>query len=356
MNTVAAEFVQPPATSSRSVGVDTAFLTPQNGAKVRAGTLVQPDTVEVGDPFTFVVTVAVPANARVEWPTLADSAAVVTMREPVRIVDEGTKVATRRERAIYTLSAWDIGPQSLNMPDAVVHYGSTSMRVPMGNARIFVRSVLPGDSTQHIPKPARDLFPRVLPWWQQWWPALLVLAALGLLWWLWKRRRRAAAARTVVSTLNPYARAIHEFDRLDRLGLADAGEAGRYVALAVDVMRLYLASREPAATLSLTSGELLDVLANDTRIPRDRVQSLLADVDGIKFAARMVSPARARELAAGARSIVEHIDRVERERRAAAEAAQRAAAAAAAREKQDVEDKARRASRGSRGPKSGAGV
>jgi hypothetical protein len=160
----------------------------------------------------------------------------------------------------------------------------------------------------------------------------------------------------MVSPLNPYARAMHEFDRLERLGLADAGEAGRYVALAVDVMRLYLASSEPAATLSLTSGELLDVLADDTCIPRDRVQSLLADVDGIKFAARMVSPARARELAAAARSIVEHVDRVERERRAAAEAAQRAAAAAAAREKQDVEDKARRASRASRGPKSGAGV
>lgn len=347
---------QPPVSPARSTGVDTTFLTPSNGARVRAGTLVQPDTVEVGDPFTFVVTVAVPANARVEWPTLSDSSAVVAMREPVRVVDEGTKVATRRERAIYTLSAWDVGPQSLNMPDAVVRYGSTSMRVPLGNARVFVRSVLPGDSTQHIPKPARDLFPRVVPWWQQWWPALVVLAALGLLWWLWKRRRRVAAARTVVGALNPFARAIHEFERLERLGLADAGEAGRYVALAVDVMRLYLATREPAATLSLTSGELREVLGNDPRVPHDRLQSLLADVDGIKFAARMVSPARARELAAGARAIVEHIEQVEQARRAAAEAAQRAAAAAAAREQQDVEESARRASRKPRGPRSGAGV
>lgn len=347
---------QPATQPPRTAGVDTAFLTPTGKARVRAGTRVSADTVEVGDPFTFVVSVSVPADARVEWPTIADSAAMVAMRGPARIVDEGTKLGMRREKAEYTLSAWDTGSQPLNMPDVVVRLGATATRVPLTNARVFVRSVLPGDSTQHIPKPARDLFPRVVPWWQQWWPALLVLAALGLLWWLWKRRRRAGAARTVPVPLDVYARALHEFDRLDKIGLADAGEAGRYVALSVDVMRLYIGTRVPDAALSLTSAELLDVLADDSRVPHDRLLSLLADVDGIKFAARMVSPARARELASGARAIVEEIERVEQERRAAEEAARKAKAAAALREKQESEELARRASRKPRGPKTGAGV
>ncbi|MCO4101605.1 hypothetical protein [Gemmatimonas sp.] len=351
MNLHSARAVAQPPTQA-----DTTFLSSGTGARVRAGTMVRPDTVTVGDPFIFVVTISVPANARIEWPTIADSSAVVAMRGPVKITDEGTKLGMRREKAEYSLSAWDVGSLPLNMPDAMVRIDGSATRVPLTNARVFVRSVLPGDSTLHIPKPARDLFPRVVPWWQQWWPALLVLAALGLLWFLWKRRRRAAVTRKAPVPLDVYGRALHEFDRLDQIGLADAGEAGRYVALSVDVMRLYLAARAPDAALALTSAELLEALADDVRLPHDRLLSLLADVDGIKFAARRVSPERARELAGGARTVVEHVERVEQERRAAEEAARKAAAAAVEREKHDLEDSARRASRKPRGPKSGAGV
>lgn len=327
-----------------------------SGLRVQAGTLVRPDTVEVGDPFTFVVTVSVPAEARVEWPTITDSAAVVAMRGPVRIIDEGTKLGMRRERAEYELAAWDVGTLPLGLDDAVVRYGSTTMRVPLTNATVMVRSVLPGDTTLHVPKPARALFPHVVPWWQQWWPALLVLAALGLLWWLWRRRRRTAAAAPAVP-LDPYQRSQHDFERLERLALADAGEAGRAVALALDVLRMYLVARLSTARLSLTSGEVLDALADDERVPHDRLRSLLIDADSIKFAARIVSPSRAREMAAEARALVEAIEQAEVARRAAEAAAREAALAAEAAARRDAEEAARKASRqpsrGARGPKAG---
>ena len=335
--------------------VDTAIPSARSGNRIRAGSLVQPDTVEVGDVFTYVVTVAVPADARVEWPTIADSAAVVAMRGPVKVIDEGTKIGGRRERGVYTLSAWDVGRLAISMPDMIVRMGASVVKVPMGDATIFVRSVLPGDSTQHRPKPARELFPRVVPWWQQWWPAILVLAALAILWWMWRRRRHAGRAAVGKRVLDPFARAQHEFDRLERLGLADAGEAGRFVALSLDVLRWYLVARLPVASLSLTSDELIAAVGDDPRVPHDRLRSLLADADGIKFAAHLVSPNRARELAAAARHIVEHIEGAEQARRAAEEAAQRAAHEAATREAQEGEDRARRASRAPRGPTSGAG-
>jgi hypothetical protein len=320
--------------------------TASSGLRVQAGTLVRPDTVDVGDPFTFVVTVAVPAEARVEWPTITDSAAVVAMRGPVRIIDEGTKRGMRRERAEYELAAWDVGSLPLGLDDAVVRYGSTTLRVPLADARVMVRSVLPGDTTLHVPKPARALFPRVVPWWQQWWP--------------WRRRRRIAAAAPV-TPLDPYLRAQHDFERLERLALADAGEAGRAVALALDVLRLYLVARVPTARLSLTSGEVLDVLAADERVPHDRLRSLLIDADSIKFAARIVSPSRAREMAAEARALVEAIEQAEVARRAAEtaarEAAREAALAAEAAARREAEEAARKASRqpsrGARGPKAG---
>lgn len=331
--------------------------TPAPGARVQVATLVRPDTVEVGDPFTFVVTVAVPADARVEWPTIRDSTAVVAMRGPVRIIDEGTTLGTRRERAEYDLAAWDVGALSLGLDEATVRHGSTSVRVPLSEAKVVVRSVLPGDSTLHVPKPARGLFPRVVPWWQQWWPALLVLGALAALWWWWRRRRRTAAATPPVP-LDPYLRAQHAFARLERLALADAGEAGRAVALALDVLRRYLVARVPAAQLSLTSDELLAAVADDDRIPHDRLRSLLVDADSIKFAARVVSAPRSREMAAEAQALVDAVEQSEQARRAAELAAQQAALDAEALARRDAEESARKASRRPsrdvRGPKAGA--
>jgi hypothetical protein len=326
---------------------------PAPGAKVQAGSVVRPDTVEVGDRFTYSVTVAVPQGARIEWGAITDTAAWVAQMGAVRIVDEGTKIGVHRERAEYTLSAWNIGEQKLGVPDATVRIDGAVTKIPLGDAKVFVRSVLPADTAQRVPKPARDLFLREVPWWQRWWPALLVLLALALLWWLWRRRRKAKTGATGPAPLNPFQRAMHEFERLERLHLADAGECGRYVALATDVMRLYLAARVPNAALSLTSAELLLVALEDDRVPRDRFISLLADADGVKFAARAVTPDRARELAAEARGIVTEIERVETLRRKAEEAARQAAEQAAERERAAAEDAARKASRSGK-PKAGA--
>ncbi len=330
----------PPVSPPVSPGV----LTPPTGSRVKAGFLVRPDTVEVGDPFTLIVTVVVPEGARIEWPTIDDTTAMVVSREPAKVTEESMRSGGRTERAEYALTAWNVGVLPIGLKDAVVRYGTITLKVPLNDASVFVQSVLPGDSSLHKPKPPRDLFPRVVPWWQRWWPALLVLAALAMLWWLLKRRRKSAGA-TPYAVLDPYARAVHDFERLDRLALADAGERGRYVALAIDVLRTYLALRSPAAVLSLTSSELIDAVADDERVPRDQLISLMADGDGIKFARRIVSGTRARELAAEARAVVEQTEAAERARRAAEEARRAAAVKAERDAKEQDEDDARRKSR-----------
>ncbi|MDQ8173195.1 MAG: hypothetical protein P3B76_10980 [Gemmatimonadota bacterium] len=330
--------------------VATGVLTPPSGSRVRAGFVVRPDTVEVGDPFTLIVTVVVPDGARIEWPTIDDTTAVVVMRAPTTVVQEAMRAGGRTERASYALAAWNVGALPIGLADAVVRYGSTTMRIPLADARVLVKSVLPGDTTLHTPKPARDLFQRVVPWWQQWWPALAVVSGLALLWWIWRRRRRRGAGGARES-LDPYRRALHDFDRLDRLALVGAGERGRAVALAIDVLRGYLAARSPDATLSRTSVELVDATAGDDRVPHAQLRALLTDGDGVKFAGQQLSDARAHELTGAARAIVEHVEGAERARRAA-EAAARAAAERAEREaRQAHEDEARRASRR---PKTGA--
>jgi hypothetical protein len=88
-------------------------------------------------------------------------------------------------------------------------------------------------------------------------------------------------------------------------------------------MRDYLASVIPEAKGSLTTGELLGAVRDDSRVPTNRMAVVLAESDLIKFAARPVSAERARELGGEARTIAHEVH----ERIAAPSAPQQAEAA-----------------------------
>ncbi len=291
-------------------------MTPQlpQSPRVRAGTVVQPETVTVADPFTLTVTVEVPVNARVEWPAL-DTAGVITQRAAIQISDKAVG-DVRQETATYRLSAWDTGAVTIAMPEAVVRFAdSRVVRVPL-NAQVYVESVLPGDTTQHVPRPARDLFPRVIPWWEQWWPTVAIALALALIFWLLRRKKRSVRNRAA-GAVDAYTRAMQDFDRLDRLALADSGERGRYVALSIEILRSYLARRVGTVTLSQTSTEVVHAVQNDTRVPVTRLAPLLLATDGVKFGNVSVSSTYAHSLAAEARAIVSEVEKAELERVAA---------------------------------------
>jgi hypothetical protein len=107
-----------------------------------------------------------------------------------------------------------------------------------------------------------------------------------------------------VAAVDPFEQAEREFARIEALGLVDAGERGRYIALMVEVLRDYLAARYPAAPLSLTSIELLEALRGQRAVPNESLMRVLNEADLVKFARRPVSADRARELGREARAIV----------------------------------------------------
>ena len=304
---------------------------------------VRPDTVTVGDPFVFTVAVLVATNAQIEWPSITDSAAMVAMREPVH-VESAPSAGGRIETATYGLAAWDVGRLSLGLTDIIIRGDGAVRRVPLAAARVVVRSVLPGDTTMRVPKPAKALFPRDVPWWERWWLAAAIVAALLLLWWLWGRRRlRVAPSRG--GALDPYASAQGDFAQLERLGLVDVGEGGRHVALAVEILRAYLHERVPRAALSRSSTELLTSIGDDPRVPLSMLRTLLDECDAIKFARQEVSPVQARSLASDARAILDQCERAEQAQRAADADRLRAESVADRAAAQAEEDDARRRSR-----------
>lgn len=293
---------------------------PAAGVPVQMGIAIRPETLTVGDPFTMTVRVRAPQGATITFPAQPDSLAKAELLDPLRLV---ASADSAEQTATYRMAAWDVGEIPLVFAPVVVRVGGEERAVAITGARVFVQSVLPADSAQRVPKPPRPPFDIARSLWWLW--ALIALAALlvGWLVWRWLRRRREAPGEAAV---DPFTFAEREFARVEELGLVDAGERGRYVALVVEVLRDYLARRATGASASLTSTELLHALRADGRVPVARLAPVLAEADLVKFARRPVSAERARAIGAEARAIVRDVH----QSYAAADAAAAARAAASA--------------------------
>jgi len=287
--------------NSKSLFIIAAFVAVRSaaGQQIKAGVIVAPDTVQVGDPFRVTVGVRAPRGATIEFPRATDSASAVQSLDPV-VVRTGADTTAVDQSADYRVAAWDVGRIAIRLPDVVVRYNGVERHVPL-SAQVFVASVLPADTALRVAKPPRPLF-EINPF--PWWILAAALAAaiiIGLLiWWLFRRRKKPPK----VITIDAFTRAQADFQRIEALRLLDAGERGRYVTLMIEVLRDYLAARYVEARLSLTSTELHRSLSAAPNVPDDRLARLLNDVDLIKFARRPVSGDRARDLGREARAIV----------------------------------------------------
>ncbi|HTE47024.1 MAG TPA: hypothetical protein VK636_17385 [Gemmatimonadaceae bacterium] len=272
----------------------------QRTIDVKAGVTATPDTVRIGDPFRVTVGIRAPRGATIEFPRTTDSTSSIQSLDPVAVRTSGDTTAME-QYADYRVAAWDIGSQSVRMEDVIVRYNGAERHIPLTGTAVVVRSLLPVDTAQRVPKPPRALFEfNPFPWWVIALIAAAVVGLLLLLWW-WIRHRRKPTPAIVV---DPYERAEAEFKRVEALALLEAGERGRYVTLMVEILRDYLAARYAEASLALTSTELHRSMRENPFVPTERLMRVLTDADLIKFARRPVSSDRARELGREARAIV----------------------------------------------------
>lgn len=271
--------------------------------RLQMGVAVRPDTVTVGEHYTVSVRVRAPRGATISFPVGPDSGLAVEAVDP-RVITSAPDTTVVDRTAIYKLVAWDTGGQAAHLGSLVVTVNGVDRRIPIAGDRVHVRSVLPADTSMQVPKPARDIVSAPMPWWYWLVAALLAAALLGLLIWWWRRRRKQVQE----PALAPIEEARRAFARIDALGLLEAGERGRYVALNVEVLRDYLARRIPEALPSLTSTELLAAMHARSEIPVQRLAPLLTEADLIKFARRPITADRARDLAGEARAVVDGVE------------------------------------------------
>jgi hypothetical protein len=281
--------------------------------RVQMGLTIQPDTVTVGDPYLVMVRVRAPPGTRMAFPAPPDTGGTVEGVDPVieRVVTADPNAEDRT--AIYRLAAWDTGQVAVEL-GAVELTGAVERSLAIQDPTVFVRSVLPTDTALQVPKPARDIFGTERSWWWLVLLALLAAAIIGLLFWWWWRRRKRPRPQLVE---DPFVRAEREFAALAELGLPEAGEPGRHVALATEVMRDYLAGRLGEADASHTTAELMRALAARRELPLDTLGTLLLEADLVKFARRPVTVERSHAFAAEAHEVVRRVEHVEQARLAA---------------------------------------
>ncbi|HEY8851128.1 MAG TPA: hypothetical protein VIM36_03040 [Gemmatimonadaceae bacterium] len=269
---------------------------------VQMGYRVSPDTVIIGQPFNLFVKIAAPMGVRFEFPAGPDT----SMQNGVRPIElRGEKVVSMlgdTAVALYRLVAWDVGVQPLRIPDVRAALGAEERRLPLSGASVFVKSVLPADTSLRIPRPPRPLI--ILPVFN-WWPWLALAAAIiaaVLLWWAWRRYRNRPKA-----PVDPYVRAQGEFDRIERMQLLEADRGPEYLALFVDVAREYLAARVPGVRRSDTTSELLRAMQPHDGAEAD-LPGLLERADLVKFAQEDLTRDESREAGVSIRAIVDHVE------------------------------------------------
>jgi hypothetical protein len=273
---------------------------------VQLGVKLTQDTVTVGQRFVMLVKLRAPAGATIEFPTESDSAAKATATATEMIGKPAVQIAHDSlgvvGTAAYRLAAWDVDSQRLGVPDIVVKVNGKTGYVSLGSFHVFVRSVLPADSTKRIPKPPRQPIEIRKFDWRPWLALLAALIAAAILWrvWVWYRNRKRAP-------LDPYRAAQRDFARIEAMRLVDAGEGEKHAALMSDVMRNYLSARVAEMDRSQTSSELLASAPWIHSVAKG-LGELLWRTDLIKFAGIRVAADEAEKLGAAARAVVQSVE------------------------------------------------
>ncbi len=274
----------------------------QTRLPVQMGYRVRPDTVLIGQSFDLFIKVLAPKGVRFEFPLGPDT----TTQNGIRPIElRGEKIVTMlgdTAVALYHLAAWEVGTRPLRFPDVRVTFEGQERRLSLAGASIFVKSVLPADSSLRIPKPARPLIVLPVINWLLWLGLLAAAIAAALLWWAWRRYRNRPKP-----PVDPYVRAQQEFARIAARRLLEDGQSEEYFAAMVDVAREYLVARIPGVRRSDTSSELVRAMK-----PRDGVEAelprLLDEADLVKFARAEIAREDAREAGLTLRAIVDHVE------------------------------------------------
>ncbi|HSS79267.1 MAG TPA: hypothetical protein VLV54_21280 [Thermoanaerobaculia bacterium] len=265
---------------------------------------LSPNGITVGDPARAVVSVtARTADLSGEprfpiWGSAWGEAEIIEKDAPLK-TGERDGIATWQQT--LTLRAFRTGsvplpPVAVEVP---VKQGTLKLQTPAGLA-LAVRSVIPPEEKNPVPKPPAAMRPLAIgaPFW--WTLGALSALALAGLWLLRRRPKAAGAGAPEIPALPPFEELAAELDRM----AAEPSMLSLHIRLSL-ALRRYLGRRLPFPAVESTTSEIQRQLLS-RRLPgpvaRPAVE-LLRGCDLVKFARQDVDPQRGQERLATARRL-----------------------------------------------------
>lgn len=292
------------ARAAGGVGLVAAALVPCAPAAAQgvpsAIAVVDADSVLVGRPFSVRVLVR-PAGGRVQLPAELDTTGTVEPLDPPALVQTGDTSVIR-----WRLVAWEAGEQTMPIgPVTLLRPGRADTTLAV-NPLVQVRSVLPADTAQRVPRAARATFDLTEPWWRRALP-WIVGALLGalLLWAWWSRRGKHGRRREDVA---PGLAARSALDRLVARDLAAVGEPTRHAVLVGDIVREFLARADPGCAPSLVTTELGAAAREAFGEAGTAAFLMLTRVDALRFGGERLDATGAAAIEREARVLITRIE------------------------------------------------
>jgi hypothetical protein len=271
-----------------------------------------PNGLTVGDPARAVVTV----TARTAdlagaprfpiWGPTWGEAEIIAKDAPLKTGEQNGRDGITTWQQTLTLRAFR--PGSVPLPPVAVEVpvkqGTLKYQTPAGLA-LAVRSVIPPEEKNPVPKPPAAMRPLGIG--ARFWWTLGILSALALagLWLLRRRPKAAGAGAGQIPVLPPFEELAAELDRL----AAEPSMLALHTRLSL-ALRRYLGRRLPFPAVESTTAEIQRQLLS-RRMPgpvaRQGVE-LLRGCDLVKFARQDVDSARAQERLATARRLAGELE------------------------------------------------
>ena len=261
---------------------------------------VVPESVTVGQRFAVHVRVRAPKVATIHFPDVPPPADGIDPVDP-RAIDEGPTGQVLDRTATYSFVAWELGRRAPALGPVVVSVAGQEQSFALGDPAVIVRSLLPADTAEMIPREARPPIPVPNGIWKY---VLLGIVAAGVAYLYWRERRIRGSAAIAQTTPDAWEEARGGFAAVERLGLIEAGETGRNVIAHVDVLRRYLVRRFPTVTESLDVTAVMAALTSlESSAPVDRFAALLQWDAKLRFAHSPIGADDSTTLAGEARNL-----------------------------------------------------
>lgn len=268
------------------------FAATATGQYTGASARLEKDTILIGDQNTLELTVTVPRNSVVHWPSFADYIAEnieVLRKSGLDTLSSDTDLYTLRQTLLVTV--FDSGSHII--PPIIFKYtvkGDTmaffteSMPVIL---EVGAPVINPEEDIKPIKPPLRApvTFREMLPWIGL---ALVLMLAAFLAYYFFFRRKKSPLPVTtrLKPSIPPHEAALEAFETLRRKKLWQAGRVKDYYSEMTEIVREYIELRFPVRAMEMTTGEIEAALRQTGVNPEDldRLSQTLQLADLVKFA------------------------------------------------------------------------